>query len=349
VETLNAAVLDAPLNVAVTVTAWVELTVPACAVKLADADPAATATDAGTVTAALLLVSATTAPPLCAALVSVTEQELEVPEDRLAGLHWTEDNAGAAAGEIVKEAVFEIPLAVAVTVAVCVEVTALASTVNDALVEPTAMAADAGVVRYVLLSESATVIAAVAAPLNVTVQVELPGPVNDVGVQASDCSITGMAAPLTTPPVPVAGMESPVCEAATGALTSTAAELSDVFVVAVTTATTPFAMPVEFIPETRQVYLPAVPLWQDTDLPAAAAEAPAATVTWLICAAGYSSVHCKAVGAAPEAFRERFRTALAPGATDAEERVRLADCPKAGMATSGRARAKTTAFNFIVS
>jgi hypothetical protein len=54
------------------------LTADTVAVKLAVVDPAATATDAGTVTAELLLARLTANPPLGAAAFSVTEQ-LSVP------------------------------------------------------------------------------------------------------------------------------------------------------------------------------------------------------------------------------------------------------------------------------
>jgi hypothetical protein len=50
----------------------------AVAVNAADVAPAATVVDPGTLTAVLLLASATVAPPAGAALVSVTVQ-LEVP------------------------------------------------------------------------------------------------------------------------------------------------------------------------------------------------------------------------------------------------------------------------------
>jgi hypothetical protein len=61
--------------------------VPAVAVKLAVVEPAGTITDAGTASRVLLLLRVTVAPPLSAAADSVTAQELDCPETRLAGLH----------------------------------------------------------------------------------------------------------------------------------------------------------------------------------------------------------------------------------------------------------------------
>jgi len=55
------------------------LTAPTAAEKLADDDPAGTATEAGTETDALLLLRVTEEPPLGAAHVSVTVQDV-VPD-----------------------------------------------------------------------------------------------------------------------------------------------------------------------------------------------------------------------------------------------------------------------------
>jgi hypothetical protein len=64
-------VLDTPLALAVSVTACAVVTADAVAVNVALVAPEATVTDAGTVTAELLLDSATAKPPLGAADVSV--------------------------------------------------------------------------------------------------------------------------------------------------------------------------------------------------------------------------------------------------------------------------------------
>jgi hypothetical protein len=63
---------EAPPAVAVSVADWVEVTAAIVAVKGAVVAPAATVTEAGTVTAALLLASVTACPPVGAAALSVT-------------------------------------------------------------------------------------------------------------------------------------------------------------------------------------------------------------------------------------------------------------------------------------
>ena len=72
-----------PFNVAVSVAVWSDAIVPAVAVKVAVVDPAATTTDPGTVSAAVLLDSVTVRPPV---FVSVTEQLLVPPLLSVAGV-----------------------------------------------------------------------------------------------------------------------------------------------------------------------------------------------------------------------------------------------------------------------
>jgi hypothetical protein len=62
------------------------VTVEAVAAKLAEVEPAATVTEAGTVSRLLLSVSVTTAPPVGAARFKVTVQVLAVLEVRVVGL-----------------------------------------------------------------------------------------------------------------------------------------------------------------------------------------------------------------------------------------------------------------------
>lgn len=80
------AVRIAPPAEAVTVTVCVEATAAAVRVKLADIAPAATVRLAGTVSAELLLETATANPPDAAVLFSVTVQEVDCPEAMLSGL-----------------------------------------------------------------------------------------------------------------------------------------------------------------------------------------------------------------------------------------------------------------------
>lgn len=79
-----AKLLDERLELAVSVADWELETAAICAVKLALLDPAATVTDPGTATAALLLASATDCPLLPAAALSVTVQlSVPAPENEL--------------------------------------------------------------------------------------------------------------------------------------------------------------------------------------------------------------------------------------------------------------------------
>jgi hypothetical protein len=71
---------------------------PAVAVKPAVVAPAATATEAGTVSSVLFEAKATVDPPDGAAALNVTVQVLAAPDARLAGLHCTDDTVGAGAG-----------------------------------------------------------------------------------------------------------------------------------------------------------------------------------------------------------------------------------------------------------
>ena len=75
---------------------------------------AATVTDAGTDRAELVLDRVTTAPPIGAALLSVTVQALVAPEPRLVGLQASDDRETGAIRLTVT--FWETPLSDAVTV-----------------------------------------------------------------------------------------------------------------------------------------------------------------------------------------------------------------------------------------
>jgi hypothetical protein len=85
-------------------------------VKFAELLPDATVTDAGTVRVLRLLDRSTTAPPVPAALVKVTVQVELAPVPSVDGLHERAETRGAVTSET--EAVWELPLREAVTVAV---------------------------------------------------------------------------------------------------------------------------------------------------------------------------------------------------------------------------------------
>ena len=64
---LTVVVWEEPLRVAVMVAVWLVVMVPRLAVKVVEVPPAGTVTEAGTVSAVLLLESATALPPVGAA------------------------------------------------------------------------------------------------------------------------------------------------------------------------------------------------------------------------------------------------------------------------------------------
>jgi hypothetical protein len=80
----------------VIVALWLLPMAAVVALKVADEAPAATVTDAGTVRVELVLVRVTAAPPVGAALVSVTVQVLEELGPRLVGLQARELTAADA-------------------------------------------------------------------------------------------------------------------------------------------------------------------------------------------------------------------------------------------------------------
>jgi hypothetical protein len=110
------AVLDTPFSVAVMTAVCAVVTLTAVAANDAVVAAAAMVRLAGTVTLALLLVKATVAPPLGAAPLKVTVQELLAAPDNDDGLQASVLKVTGPSKEIVVLAV--VPLAVAVRVAV---------------------------------------------------------------------------------------------------------------------------------------------------------------------------------------------------------------------------------------
>ena len=163
--------------------------------KLAVVAPAATMTDAGTVSVVLVLVSVTNAPPAGAALLNVTAQVLEAFCPRLVGLHASEDTTTGATRLTVAFA--ELPLYVAVTVALWSLGMAVVAALNVAVVAAAATVTDTGTVRVVLVFVSVTNAPPVGAVLvSVTVQVlEAFGPTL-VGLHESEDTRAGAARPM---------------------------------------------------------------------------------------------------------------------------------------------------------
>jgi hypothetical protein len=132
--------------------------VPAFAVKLPEVAPAATDTEAGTVSRLLLEASVMVAPAVGAALVRVTVQVAEALDARLVAPHCNADSAAAATGAVSEsDADFELPLRAAVTVTAWSALRVPAVTVKVAEVAPAATATEAGAVSRVLFFEIVTV------------------------------------------------------------------------------------------------------------------------------------------------------------------------------------------------
>ena len=208
--------MDVPLAAAETVTVVSVETVPAVAVNAAVVPPAATVTEAGTLRKVLSSETETGRPPVGAALFRVTVQVAVAPDSTLAGEQVSVD--GTAGATRVSEALAVLPLRLEVTSAVLLVVTVDAEAVKVAVKAPAATLIDAGVVTKVLLSESVTATPpAGAAAFRVIVQVALPAPVIEEGLQDNEDSPTGVATwSETTPPVADVAMPSPAREEAPG-------------------------------------------------------------------------------------------------------------------------------------
>jgi len=130
------------------------VTVPAVALKVALVAPADTVTDAGTVTLALLLGSATVVLE-GAAWFTLIAQALALPDDRLVGLHFreTRDSGATKVSEVVRELLPSEP----VITAVCVVVKVPEVAVKPADVCPAVTTTEAGTVSAGLLDDSVIV------------------------------------------------------------------------------------------------------------------------------------------------------------------------------------------------
>lgn len=185
---VSEAAAEPPFNEAVMVAAWLVVTEPATAAKLAVVEPAATVTEGGTVRAALLSETATEV--LAEAAADNVTVHVEVPPDvTVDGEHCSRETV-AAGGVMVSDAVAETPLNEAVIVTGWLLVTDPAVAVKLALVEPAATVTEAGTVRAALLSEIATAELTEAAADNVTVHVEFPPETTVAGEHCNDCRVT---------------------------------------------------------------------------------------------------------------------------------------------------------------
>jgi hypothetical protein len=110
-----------------------------------------------------------------------------VPNETLVLLRVSAEFAASS----VSAKVFDTPPVLAVSVAVCVVLTAVAVAVKLALVAPAAIVTDAGTVTAVLLLARVTAVAVVAAEVSVTAQASVPAPVSDPLLQESALSAAG--------------------------------------------------------------------------------------------------------------------------------------------------------------
>lgn len=244
--------------------------------KVADVDPAATVTLAGTVAALVFeLESDTVTPPVPAASVRLTVPVPVRPLIIVVGL--TETLLRAAGGGLtVTPNVVVAPENEAVSVTGVAVLTLPAVTENVVEVEPCGTVTVAG--TFAAAGDALIPIAAPplsAADVSVTVQVEPTVGVNDVGVHTRLLR-AGVCPMATVPPLAVVGMPAPV-ESADRALvnwTDADESVGDAAKVRVTEATTLFGIDEVFSPQTRHVAVPE-PSVQESVL----FEAPAPAVT----------------------------------------------------------------------
>ena len=151
-------------------------------------EPLEIVTDGGTVTAELLLFSATTIADVAGPDNVTVQAPEEAPESEV-GVQVTALSVSTA-GDTVSVVLCELPLVrLAVTVTEAL-VAPLLLTENGALLEPLEIVTDGGTVTAELLLFSATTIADVAGPDNVTVQAPEEAPESEVGVQVTALSVS---------------------------------------------------------------------------------------------------------------------------------------------------------------
>jgi ribosomal protein S8E len=182
VTRLREKVTEEPESDAVMTAVLLAVMVEAVAEKVAEVAPAATVTEAGTVSRALFLERETTAPPVGAALLRVTVQVEEALEVSEAGLQ--ERLVGTVFVTRLTEKVTEEPESDAVMTAVLSAAMVEAVAEKVAEVAPAATVTEAGTVSAALLSERETTAPPVgAALLRVTVQVAEAPEVSEAGLQ----------------------------------------------------------------------------------------------------------------------------------------------------------------------
>src|SRR5580700_2739882 len=236
---------EAPFKTAVIVAGWVAVMVPAVALKVVEVLFAGTVTDAGTVSAVLLLESPTVLPPAGAASFKLIVQVVAAPELTLVGLH---ARAVTIAGSTkLRVVVSRLPLRVAVTVALWFDGREPAVAMKLAELAPEDTVTDAGIVSRELLSDRVTVVAPEAVWLKPTVQVVEAPEVTLPGLQLKDVKVGGTAV-VIVPPVAVVGIAAPPAEVLSGLVTLIVVPELVADIVTVSTATTPVWITLAFSP-----------------------------------------------------------------------------------------------------
>jgi hypothetical protein len=224
---ISVKVFELPLMLAVSRAEPVALTAAgALAVNPALLAPAETVTDAGTLTDALPLVSATLVEVATTAL-KFTVQDDVAGGVKLAGEHVTLESAGATVALFkISVKVFELPLMLAVSRAEPVALTAAgALAVNPALLAPAETRTEFGTLTDVLPLVSATLVEVATAALKLTVQDAVAGGVRLEGEHVT-LESAGAAVALfkvsvkvfELPPMLAVSRAEPVALTAVGAL-----------------------------------------------------------------------------------------------------------------------------------
>lgn len=288
--------------------------------------PLDTVTDAGTVTAEVLLEDRATAVAEVTALDNVTVQVEAAPALTDAGEQVRVLGVVVTGASRLIEAVRDTPFSVAVTVAVAAAVKMPVVAENATEDCPLATVADAGTVSAAALSEIVIAVLAVATAESVAVQVAVAEEPSEVGEQTSELNVGAADSIVTVPPVDVMGNVSALLLAAltldAWMFRVTVVELART--VTLTLASTPLAIVLLSKPQTTQ-FAWEVEILQESDFPTAVAAAPADTLTEPSSAALYIRVNSTAAGwdVVEELVRESANATVEPGSPDPEESVKL--------------------------
>ncbi len=198
-------------------------------------------------------------------------------------------------------------------------------TVKFTVVAPAATVTDPGTVSAALVPDRLTSAPPVgAAADSVTVHVDVDVEPKLVGAHCRLETVgRELCVTVIAPPVPETLLRLPSDKTPITLLNGKESRLLLLVeeVVAETTATTPLAMMLVFMPVARQVSDPLAEL-QFSVLPAAVNTGPATTLSEVMSPIGYESVHCRPAGALVAMFNERFSEMAFPRTTAPEAKLR---------------------------